>query len=131
MRKMKRASLSRPILFSLSAVFVMYGVYALMQSRENPQVTPVVFALVSIAGGGGLILNRRWSRYCIYVVSAALIVTWFHYAALALAAQRWRDDTMLFSIISFLPGLLIVFLAVASSYMVRKHFVSIEELKRG
>jgi hypothetical protein len=117
---MKRDSVSLAIVFPVCAVFVMYGVYALVQTRANPQLLGIVLALVSVTGGVGLMLNRRWSRYCIYVVSAAVIGTWFYYVALA--AHSWPYDTLLESVISLLAGLFVVLVAAASSYLVRKHF---------
>ena len=54
------------------AVFVAYGVYALAQTRSNPQLRGALMAVLSVLGGIGLVFNRQWSKYCIYVVSAAV-----------------------------------------------------------
>ena len=59
------------------AVFVAYGVYALAQTRSNPQLRGALMAVLSVLGGIGLVFNRQWSKYCIYVVSAAVGGTWF------------------------------------------------------
>jgi hypothetical protein len=113
-----RVSWVRVIL--VGAVFVLYGFYVLVQSRLNPQVLGIVMALVSVAGGIGLMLNRRWSRYCIYVVSTVFMGTWLYHVALA--ARAWPYDTLPGSVISLLPGLFLIFVAAASTYVVRKHF---------
>jgi len=117
---MKRGRVSRAIVFLVGAAFVAYGVYALVQSRANVQLLGAVLGVVSFIGGIGLILNRQWSRYCIYVVSAAIAGTWFYYVALT--AQSWPNDTLVESVISLLPGILIVVVAAGSSYLVTKHF---------
>jgi len=117
---MKPGSVSWITVIFIGAVFVIYGLYALVQTRLNPQVFGIVMALLSVAGGIGLILNRRWSRYCIYVVSGAFIGTWLYYVALA--ARTWPYDRLLESVISLLPGLFMVFVAAVSTHVVRKHF---------
>jgi hypothetical protein len=118
---MKPGIVSRVTAISIGVLFVMYGLYALVQTRLNPQVLGITIALVSVAGGIGLMLNRRWSRYCIYVVSMGFIGTWLYYVAV-LAMRAWPYDTLLESVISLVPGLFMVFVAAGSSYVVRKHF---------
>jgi hypothetical protein len=85
-----------------------------------PQLLGAVTGVVSVIGGIGLLLNRQWSRYCIYVVSATVAMTWLYYVALS--AQSWPYNTLLESVISLLPGIFIVALGAGSSYLVMKHF---------
>jgi hypothetical protein len=114
-------AIGRITIILIGAVFVIYGLYALLESRLNPNALGVVVALTSLVGGIGLMLNRRWSRFCIYVVSTTLIATWLGYVAI-LAARAWPYATSLESVISLVPGFLMLFVAAASSYLVKNHF---------
>jgi drug/metabolite transporter (DMT)-like permease len=110
------------LLVLIGAVFIAYGIYALSASRASPQLLGILTALVSVIGGVGIVLNQRWSKYCVYVVSALLSGTWLYYAALAVLSAPLSQI-----VIALLPGLFIVVIAAGSSYVVTRHFRAVEE----
>jgi len=113
--------MSKTGMFSIGGIFLAYGIYAIAQTRANPQVLAISVAVVSALGGVGLILDHRWSRICIYLVSFGLTATWLYYTG-RLAIQAWPYNSVAETVIALLPGALIVFIAAGSSYLVTKHF---------
>jgi hypothetical protein len=110
------------VLLLVAGVFIAYGVYAILQARNNASVLNVLFGLVSALGGVGVALSRPWSRFCIYIVSIGLVATWLYYTVVALQYLGWPYDSVLEWLISLFPGLCTVAIAAGSSYLVTKHF---------
>jgi hypothetical protein len=119
---MEQLRASKAVVVLVGGIFIAYGIYALVQSRANPRLLGVLIAAVAVVGGLGLILNCPWSKYCIYLVSAALTGTWLYYTAAYVMRQGWPYSTAAQSLIALLPGLLIVVIGAGSSYVVTRHF---------
>jgi hypothetical protein len=104
----------------IGALFIAYGVYALVQVRANPQWVAIAVACFSVLGGIGLMLDRPWSRFCIYIVSLAVAGAWAYYTALAV--PTWPYGTLSETTIALLPGMFLLVIAAGSSYLVTRHF---------
>jgi hypothetical protein len=119
-----QVGVSRGMLLLVAGVFIAYGVYALLQALNTSSVPAVLIGLVSAVGGVGLALGRRWSRFCIYVVSILLVGDWLQYAAASLQYQGYPSQStrVIGLLIALFPGLCIVVIAAGGSYLVNRHF---------
>jgi hypothetical protein len=119
---MERSRVSKAVVFLIGALFIAYGVYALVQGRASPQWASLAVAGLSLLGGIALLLGRPWSRFCIYVVSLAIAGAWVYYTALAVPS--WPYGTLIETIIALLPGVFLLVIAAGSCYLVTRHFDS-------
>jgi hypothetical protein len=117
---MERRRSYKAVVLLIGALFAAYGVYALVQSRANPQWLSVAVAGLSVLGGLGLLLGRPWSRFCIYIVSVAVAGAWAYYTVLAV--PTWPYRTLVDTIIALLPGMFLLVIAAGSSFVVTRHF---------
>jgi len=121
---MEPRRISKAAVVLISLLFVAYGIYALVQSRANPQWISLTIAGLSVLGGIGLWIGRPWSRFCIYIVSLAVVSAWAYYTALA--APKWRHGTLTETVIAFLPGAFLLVIVAGSSYLVARHFSTVK-----
>jgi len=112
--------MSRTIVFLVGAIFIAYGAYAIVQLRPSLQLIGVLIAAMSVIGGVGVILDRSWSRYFIYIVSVIIVGRWFYLIVPVLGTRPY--DTGAKVAISLLPGLFTAVICAGSSYIVMRHF---------
>lgn len=78
-------------------------------------------ALLSFVTAVGLLLKKRWSLYLWHSMALGVSLSWLA-SAIRIALAGWPYDGALPSLISLLPGLLLLTLCAAGSAAVAKYF---------
>ena len=104
------------------AVLFAYGSYTTWLALTS-QYWFLLWTVACYAAAVGLALSKGWSRYLVYLVAAFTAGGWL-YAVATLAASRWPYPDTLSSVISLVPGMLLVALCVLCSVFVRRLFVT-------
>ena len=112
----------RPILiWALATVLVAYGLYTLWLVKLYNSVWFLAWSIPCFVAAAGLMLRRSWAKYVFYVIAACTAGGWTIYVVwLALAGWPYRDAQS--TVISLVPGLLLVALCVSASVYVHKYF---------
>ena len=84
---------------------------------------PVWWFAAALAGacGIGLLFNKRWSQPLWHVLALLVSVAWLISVA-KVALAGWPHDSALRSVVSLVPGLLLLFVCAGGSIIVVKHF---------
>jgi len=98
-----------------------YGGYAIAEGVSNRQLIWGVFGTVALLGAWGLLRDRRWSQYVIYVVTAMLTLSWVA-VVWQLVSEGWLTDDARAAIVALAPGAVTVAVCVVVSRAVFKHF---------
>ena len=80
-----------------------------------------VFSLVALVGAMALYSSHPKSRYFVYTASAAISIAWI-LSVLYVALTGWPSYDLLQSIISLIPGLLLLTACVGCSIHAARHF---------
>jgi hypothetical protein len=78
----------------------------------------LIWAALCFGAAIGLALSKSWGRHLVYVVAACTAVGWALYVGY-IAVQGWPYHDVERSIISLLPGLLLVLVCVLAIVFVR------------
>ena len=78
-------------------------------------------AVVSLIAAVGLFLSKRWSQYLWHVMALAVSLSWV-VSVVRVALSGWPYDSALSSVVSLVPGLLLVAVCAGGSAVVAKHF---------
>jgi hypothetical protein len=78
-------------------------------------------ASVSLIAAVGLFLSKHWSQYLWHVVALAVSLSWV-VSIVRIALSGWPYDSALSTIVSLIPGLLLVAVCAGGSAVVAKHF---------
>jgi hypothetical protein len=78
-------------------------------------------ALLSFVTAAGLLLKKRWSLYLWHSIALAVSLSWLA-SVIRIAMAGWPYEGTLPSLVSLLPGLLLLTLCAAGSAAVAKHF---------
>jgi hypothetical protein len=80
-------------------------------------------AVVSFVAGIGLFLRKAWSQFLWYAIALAVSVFWI-VSVVRIALSDWPDPDILGSIISLIPGALLLALCAGGSVAVYRYFRS-------
>jgi hypothetical protein len=80
-----------------------------------------VFGILAVVSAAGLLWDKRWSQYLVYLVAAMLPISW-GFAVWRLSVEGWLNDHAIAVIFALAPGALMVVVCVAVSLAVFKHF---------
>lgn len=78
-------------------------------------------ALVALVGAIGLYLRKRWAQYFWYGI-ALIACVWWVVSVLQVAISGWPQQTTVSSIISLLPGLLLLTVCIGGSFDIAKRY---------
>jgi hypothetical protein len=109
------------IMWLVGLVLGGYGFYSLFLSYEFASWPSAAWSCVAIIGGLGLIMNKKWSQYFVYLYAAAMIYSW-SYSAYSVVQQGWPYPDTKSTIISLIPGMFLLTLCAASSIAVFLYF---------
>lgn len=112
-------------LYAISLCLAGIGAYILWFSVEYEQWGHIVWGLSAILGSLGLIFQKYWSQYIVYILSFSITVFWL-YEIIKNAIIGWPYEETLDTIISLVPGVFLFFICLISSIIVYKHFRSLE-----
>jgi hypothetical protein len=101
----------------LIMALVAYGAYtAWLAMAAN--VWFILWAVPCFAGAIGLALGKPWSRYFVYVVAIFTVLGWLAVVG-SVAMRGWPYHDVTRSVISLIPGLLLVAACVLAIVFVR------------
>jgi hypothetical protein len=106
------------IIFALYGAYVLSAVYVYVQ----PDWLAIALAAASLVAGIGLWLHKPWSQYCVYVVSLVVTGQWIWAVISYYSRAGWPSEKTLGHIITLIPGLCIVALAVGSCILAFRCF---------
>ena len=111
----------RAAIVFISVIFVAYALFVFWRATFDFQPVAILLAFVAFVGGIGIAFDHKWASYCIYVTTFIAASTWLYFTVAA-AIASWPYDRVLFSIVSLIPGMLLIALVATSSLYVYKYF---------
>lgn len=78
-------------------------------------------SVIALVGAIGLFLRKRWAQYFWYGIAFVACV-WWVVSVLQVAISGWPQQTIASSIISLLPGLLLLTVCIGGSFAIAKHY---------
>ena len=85
-----------------------------------------LYSLPYFIGGIALLFNQQWSKYFYYIMAVLGIGSWV-YGVWYSYNLGWAYPDLQRSIISLIPGVLLVIVYSGVAWVVRKHFTPIEK----
>jgi hypothetical protein len=111
----------KSIRWFLVGILILYGGYTIWLANESRYWLYWCWGAVSLAGGVGLALRRRWSQYPVYLLALATVASW-GYGTYSVWTKGWPYHDTVSSVISLLPGALLVALCFAGAWFVYSFF---------
>src|SRR6266404_7927116 len=115
---MRPKPLSVKVIAMLIAVLAMVGAIWAFVAGAYAQA---LFSLIAFVGAIALTSWHPMSRFIVYAASAAISLAWL-FALLQVAVAGWPSETLLHSVISLIPGLLLLTVCFGCSIYVARHF---------
>lgn len=109
----------------LAAVLVITSAYLGWWVVSTASFLWLIPALLSFVTAVGLLLKKRWSLYLWHSIALVVSLSWL-VSVIRIALAGWPYVGALPSLISLLPGLLLLTLCAASSAAVAKYFNAIK-----
>ncbi len=81
----------------------------------------LVVVFVALIAAVGLALRRRWSQYLWYLIALGASVLWI-VTLVRVVITGWPYHDVVSSVISLVPGLLLLTVCIFGSIAVRRHF---------
>jgi hypothetical protein len=114
------------------ALLAIYSAYAFMIGTIERSELLIAGGVVAVIASYGTAMMRPWSQYLVYGLAAGFVVKWLHSIYYARSAGyfsfAFSSWTELFR--SLAPGLVLVVLSGACSYLVFRHFHKRQQLVR-
>ena len=114
-----------PIILIISAILCVWGYWSFELWQSHGHWISLAVALLGVVGGVSLAQGQRWSRYLVYLSTVVVVSTWA-YQTSQYVGDTWPYETLRLTIISLLPALFLLTVAIGSSYVVFKHFSTAE-----
>lgn len=110
-------------LYIIGLVLTAYAIFTIKYSMAYGAVLPGIVAVFALLGAIGLFLKKAWSRFFIFIFTI-LIVPWWIYSTIRIIVQKgWPYyPTKYESILGLLPGILLCWFYVFSSWVSYKQF---------
>ena len=106
----------------LVAVFyIVIGLYQLWFGAQTEAYAAVLFGVVGVPGGMGVLLNRPWAAHFILAASLPVVVWW----SWRVVRFFWVDgpaESLSLTFFMLLPGLLLMTGMIASPYLIYRYF---------
>jgi len=123
--------MKHPIIIYLVILIVLYlglnGYWAVLETlKSENSIDPfsLVFASLSLIATIALYLRKNWSKYLIYSIALLTSGTWL-LAIYVVAQNGWPYATIQETIISLIPGFLLLPICICGSIVVHKYFKSL------
>ena len=112
---MRRASYLAVVVAAL--VIGAYGSWVLWQGIEARHWQSDLFGVVSVTASLGMLARQPWSRFLVYLVVAFFCAAWVAGVIDAVNAGAWEKYDALRILLSLLPGLGMVLVALACAFI--------------
>jgi hypothetical protein len=80
-----------------------------------------LWAVILAGCGMGLIRRRKWAKWLWYACSASVSLSWLS-SVIPLAIKGWSYEDFAHTIISLIPGALLLFICIGGSFAVRRQY---------
>ena len=107
----------------LAAFLLLVSGYLAWWAVSYAQLLWLLPAALSLAAGVGLFLRKPWSQFLWFAIALSATVFWL-VSVTRVALSGWPYPDMLGSIISLIPGALLLALCIGGSVAVHKYFPS-------
>jgi hypothetical protein len=121
--KLERQRMRLAIIVLLGILMIVLAAWVAYKSIAAGPLWWLLFGLIALTGGVGLLLRKPWSQYPVFAVAASEVGLWF-YAVARVALEGWPYADPLNSIISLVPGIMLLVICVGGSVVVRQYFVA-------
>jgi hypothetical protein len=81
----------------------------------------LLLSMVALIGAIGLYLHKRWAQYFWHGIALVACV-WWGASVLQVAISGWPQQSIVSSLISLLPGLLLLTVCIGGSFVIAKHY---------
>jgi len=105
----------------LSAFLLVASAYVGWWAVSSASFLWLLPAVLLLVVAFGLFLRKRWSQYLWYLIALAVSVSWV-VSVVRVARSGWPYDNALSSVISLVPGLLLIAVCAGGSAVVANHF---------
>ncbi len=119
--------MKHPIIIYLIIIILLYlgvngylALYEIWKSENTIDPFSFVFASLSIFGAISLYFRKNWSKYFIYLVALLTTGTWL-LSIWVVVQNGWPYSTVQESIISLIPGFLLLTVCICGSIVVHKY----------
>ena len=112
------------------AAYAMYcarAAYAVYGLRRDLVWTYGATAVLSLGAAAGLVTNRPWSRFIVYLLGISYSTYWMYYIVQYARAGGYSGATPLQIGISLSPGAVTVAVALLSVWLARRQFITSDE----
>ena len=116
-------------IWSVAILMAVYGLYSIWCAWSLPESCPIawrlwyaVWGLIGIVGAVCLFLDRRWSRFFVYLIAVGIVGTYVYLTAVGIELGLWPYDSNLETAIAFVPVILVCVVCIASCFVVHRHF---------
>lgn len=106
------------------AMLGLYGLYAAAMAFIEFSVMYAIVSVLAITACLGTAVLRPWSRFLVYTLTAGFTTVWVHsvYRGLTVGYFQLQFASPIQATKSLAPGLLLVVLSCACSWIVFRHF---------
>ena len=105
----------------IAAMLAAYGSYNIWAMYLSGDYWFLLWVVACFAGAIGLVLLKSWSQYFVYLVSFFTVGGWL-YVTISIAIQGWPYQSIIKTVISLIPGILLSMVCVFSSIYIFKRF---------
>ena len=98
-----------------------WGGWAVWATLHGWHWTTAAFGIAALLTAGGLLFLKVWAKYLAYVFAAGLALSWL-YAVWQVAARGWPYSDVYRTVLSLIPGLLLLLLCAGGSYVVHRQY---------
>ena len=98
-----------------------YGGYAVAVGVNNRQPVWALFGIAALVAAWGLLRDRPWSQYIVYLIAAMVPISWV-FVVWHLTVSGWPYGDATSTVISLVPGGLAIILCVGVILAVFRHF---------
>lgn len=109
------------IIWVIAITLVAHGSYNIWAITVTDDYRYLIWVLGCFTAAVGLIFSKSWSQYLVYLVSLSTAGGWA-FVVIQMAMNDWHYSGVQQTIISLIPGLLLVSVCLLFSVFVYKYF---------
>lgn len=110
------------MLKALAILFATFGTYSVYVVVSGQSYFYAIGAVVTSVAAVGLWLRKPWSQYVVYFFSVTYTIQWLWLLWRAVSANLWPYETMSQTVISLIPGVLLLSFVIALSIIAYRSF---------
>lgn len=107
----------------IAIIFAVYAAYNMGMIAKTGSYWFLIWVFACLACSLGLILNKKWSQYFVYLVSTVTAGGWL-YVTINISLAGWPYTGIQNTVIALVPGVLLFLSCVLVSIYVYKYFKS-------